>query len=265
VTVIEYAEDYVKLLQDISEQPVQVNGRTGQRLRVLPGGAMLKVDLLTGVVPIPMNRKYRPYVAAAEAAWILSRTDSTEWISSHCKIWDKFAINGKIKDSYGSRIGPQLDKILSQLELDKTTRRAVINLWDIKDDNTSLNAPCPTQVVLSVDRFNELNMSVFMRSSDVFVGLPYDIMTWSLILDAIAAQLKMNARFLTFFLAHPHIYEAHQDYVQPGGSHVYLIDTPGWNINTILADKDNYVGWFKSHLRAIEPPNIFDPKPEVFE
>lgn len=261
----QYNTDYTALLREISLQPVQYNARTGQKLRALHGGAMIKVDLQNNNVPIPLNRKYRPYVAAAEAVWILSQTDSIEWITKHCSIWNKFATNGIIENSYGTRMGHQLEKAILQLLEDPSSRRVVIDLWDSQNDNnTSRNTPCPTQIAISCNG-EEVNMCVFMRSSDVFVGLPYDIMTWSIILDCIATALDKNPRFLTFFLAHPHIYENHRDYLTPRGTHYYSIQLLNLGPSEILEQMDSYVTYFKQNIHAVEPPVIFDPKPEVFE
>tara|TARA_R110002012_G_scaffold5387_1_gene24570 strand:+ start:1029 stop:1826 length:798 start_codon:yes stop_codon:yes gene_type:complete len=265
LTIITYCDDYSELLQRASVQPLQFNARTGQGVRCIPGGEILKVDLLSGKLPIPLNRKYRPYVAASECAWILQGDESTEWISKHCSIWNKFAENNQIKKSYGHRIKFQIQKVIQQLKDDPTTRRAVINLWDKNyDHNTSKNAPCPTQMAINFDG-NFLNMQIFMRSSDLFVGLPYDVMTWSLILDAIANELNYQPRYLTFFLAHAHIYEDHRVHIPNRGSHCYVIDLPGLSVSSILANMDEYVSYFKKRLQRFEPPRVFDPRPEVFE
>ena len=197
----------------------------------------------------------------------MSGEESISWISKHCKIWNKFAQDGYIWGSYGHRTYPQIKKVLHQLRFDSSTRRAVINLWDSRTDTSdSKNAPCPTQIVINTcGEF--VDMQILMRSSDLFVGLPYDIMTWGLILDAIAEELWRKPRYLTFFLAHAHLYKSHREYVpiEPEALYEYKLPLPKLSISQILEFRDEYVLQAKQQLKTQGPSKDYDPKPVVFE
>jgi len=266
-----YSAQYTALLQAARKQPLHYNDRTGQRIHWLQGGVMITADLSKGVLPIPSNRVYRPYVAAAEAAWILSGERSIEWISKHCSIWNKFASDGTIESAYGYRArqkwGDQLQRAVVSLRKDASTRQCVINLWDGETDGMGLHpAPCPTQIVFNADRQDrKLHCQVFMRSSDLFVGLPYDVMVWSLITDVIASEINYNLGKITFFLAHPHLYAGHADMIAPRFDHKHYFKMPGWPIRYIQAEPDDYVRLAKKRLIREGPVALYDPKPEVYE
>ncbi len=266
-----YELAYQGLLHTASGASVHENKRTGQRVHWLQGGAMLLVDLSDGQLPVPTNRVYRPYVAAAEAAWILRGQKSIEWVDQHTSIWRKFATDGHIESAYGFRArakwGDQIRRAIVSLNRDPSSRQVVINLWDAETDGMGLHpAPCPTQFVLNLDlSTKQLHGQLFMRSSDLFVGLPYDVMTWSLVLDAIAATLNCKPGLLTFFLAHPHLYAAHRALIVGRGRHEHMFKLPGWPVRQVVNESDAYVGLSRKRLIRQDPLVPYDPRPEVFE
>lgn len=223
-----------------------LNKRTGQHIKHKPGGHMLTVDLSLNV-PILNHRQFNPYVAFAEAAWILDGSDSISWISKHTSIWNKFADNGKIKHAYGKKINNWF-KALQILKTDNSSRQVVLNIFHRNDlDFNKELKPCPTQLILNVAE-GKLYGQLVMRSSDLIVGLPYDIMTWALIIDAFAAYLELDRGELTMFLAHPHIYEKHIDKIDLRRHMDHYLNFPGLTPFEILKDKDEYVQYSKNEL-----------------
>lgn len=244
------------------------NKRTNQDIRYLRGGEIVKINLKNGV-PIPNNRTYNVKTPLAESAWFFSGEKSIKWFKTHSKIWNKFAKNNEIQSSYGFRTRynfgiDQLKNVISELKDDSSSRQCVINLWDCNYDLKKIEpAPCPTQFIFNSDG-ESLDMQVLMRSSDLFVGLPYDIMFFSLICDAISTTLKLKNGYLTLFLSHPHIYEAHIKLIQKDIIHNYNFNHPGWSISQIIKDPDKYVSL--SNKLHIEPlKQQLKLYPEVFE
>jgi len=261
---------YKSTLNTVQGCNVQTNKRTGQRVHWWESGHAIRASLHDGQLPIPSNRVYRPYIAAAEAAWILSGTKSIQWIGKHTKIWNKFGTNGQIESAYGFRArekwGDQIQRVIAALRKDESTRQAVLNLWDPQTDGMKFHpAPCPTQIVYNSNE-THVHCQVFMRSSDLFVGLPYDVMTWSFVLDAIAASVGKKPGFVTFFLAHPHLYCSHahmiHNEVEP---HNYHLKLPGWSVRDIRTNPDAFVAISKKRLIKDEPHHPYEPRPEVFE
>lgn len=307
-----FHEAYRSLLSELMNHGVtEVNERTKTEIKMLQGAHSFKLDLSDGRVPVVGNRRYYPHVAAAETAWqFMGTKDPTFILGKAPKLWSKFLEdeevthdrgNGPItftkkvlKTAYGYRwrhaFGrDQLALAIHELKTNPTNRQLFISAWDPRSDGLGglqpKNIPCP--VGFTVSRFgNDLHMAVFIRSSDVFVGLPYDVMGYALTADAIAATTGLRPKSLHFTLAHAHLYEPHwkatracltadwsksewreakefekasttwADNVQP--------NLPGWDIQAILDNPEGYVSIVKA-LASRTNQNSWDPMPDVIE
>lgn len=285
------------------------NMRTLTKIKAIEGGAAFKIDLRDGRLPIAGNRKYFPHVAAAETAWQLLGTRDPEFILKHApKLWSKFVefeedydqtghpSGGKdiLKTAYGWRWREafgrdQLAMAVKALDTDPTNRQIFVQAWDPRSDglgapNQPKNIPCPLGFTLSCQD-EWVHMSVFVRSSDLFVGLPYDVMAYALTLDAVAAQLGKIPATITFTLAHPHLYQPHFDMVRActnsefsnsatiraanlkGGSTNWPsvnVNLPAWSIEDIEANPDGYVAAVK-RLAGRATQTSWNPMPDVIE
>jgi thymidylate synthase len=274
-----YSKAYCDILGELTSQGGaihDVNTRTGQRIRVLRGARTLQVDLTRrGEVPVPGNRRVFPRTAAAEVAWFMMGTQEARWIRGMCNIWDKFIEDDgeTVRGAYGYRwrnhFGrDQIAGAIRALDRDPSDRRVYVDTWDASSDGLGAegqrNVPCPVGFHLSV-LARELNTSVLMRSSDVMVGLPYDVMGFSLLTDAIAASLGLRPGVLTMALAHPHLYEAHWEMARDSlnqerfnlGPHL-----PGWTVQQIEEDPEAYVKMMHE-ATVLLPQHPFNCKPEV--
>jgi thymidylate synthase len=270
-------EAYRGLLTELVNHGVEeTNARTGVRIKMLQGATSFKLDLRGGRLPLPGNRRYYPRVAAAEVAWQLMGTRDPSFIVGKApKMWEKFIEDGQLKTAYGWRWREafgrdQLALLVDALRDDPTNRQLYVSAWDPRSDGLGgpqpKNIPCP--VGFSVSRFmDDLHMSVFVRSSDVFVGLPYDVMGYALTLDAVAATVGCRPATLHFTLAHPHLYEPHWlaakacttglesvDHYELGRTkrldefkqatthwaHDCEPNLPGWTLDQVLRDPDAY-------------------------
>jgi thymidylate synthase len=151
-----------------------------------------------------MLRKFYPATAAAEAAWFIMAEQDSTWIKKYCPIWDDFVEDdGKtIKAAYGYRWRKhfgrdQLADLISALFVNPSDRRTVLCAWDPGDDGLmnhgTKNVPCPFAMSFYIVG-GKLMMSYFIRSSDLYVGLPYDIYCTAFVMDAIVCELRKRAR-----------------------------------------------------------------------
>lgn len=253
---------------------VETNARTGAQIRVLRGGSAFSVDLSDGTLPVCGTRRLHPRTAAAEVAWFLSGTQDVTWLKRYAPIWDKFVEDdGKTVDAaYGYRWRQhfgrdQVLQALLALRKDPSDRRVLVAAWDPWLDglgNPAKNVPCPTHFTLSI-LAGELHSSLFLRSSDVFVGLPYDVMGHALLMDAFAQELHVKAGVMQVTLAHAHLYECHWGHAetcigtdpvteQPG--------LPGWTVAKIMTQPEDYVDRVRELARTVPWPD-FNPRPEV--
>ncbi len=273
---------YRNLLMSILAEGIrELNERTQTHILMLEGGHSFKLDLIKGRLPVPGNRSYWPRVAAAEVAWQFMGTRSPEWILEKApKVWQDFVEDGKLKTAYGyrwqSHFGrDQIDMAVHELKHNPTNRQLYISAWDPATDGLGApdqpkNIPCP--VGFSLTRTDDRNhCSVFMRSSDVFVGLPYDIMGYALTLDAIAAQVDCTPGTLHFTLAHAHAYEPHFKAMKECTEQINWRSTwqtdvqpvlPGWTIDMIQENPDGYVDHVKRLSNRVNR-STFNPMPEV--
>jgi thymidylate synthase len=307
-----FREAYRDLLFEITNHGVtEINARTKAKIKMIQGGYSFKLDLTNGRLPVAGNRRYYPHVAAAETAWqFMGTQDPTFIVGKAPKLWSKFVEtevyeddrgNGPrqftrevLKTAYGYRWRKafgrdQIALACHELINHPTNRQLFISAWDPSSDGLGgdqpKNIPCP--VGFTVSRFqDDLHMSVFIRSSDVFVGLPYDVMCYALTMDAIAATAGIRPASLHVTLAHPHLYEAHWSATEacltgnwsanewkeqkklekastswPSNVSPSL---PGWSIAIIQDQPDTYVDVVKQLARRTKQ-NSWDPMPKVIE
>jgi thymidylate synthase len=126
-------------------------------------------------------------------------------------------------------------------------------------------------------------MNVIMRSSDTFVGLPYDVLGYALLQQAITTELNdmaMSRRetahpvnrwtlgTLTFNLAHAHLYDSHfqatKDMLEAEHDFVEPPMPKAWSLTDIEKGPDLYVGAVRVIQKNMKQP-AFDFKPEVIE
>lgn len=289
-------EAYRGLLSELLNHGVEeVNARTSTKIKMLQGAHSFKLDLLDGRLPVPGNRRYYPHIAAAEVAWQFMGTKDPAFIVGKApKLWSKFIEDGELKTAYGYRWRKafgrdQLELAMAELRANPTNRQLYVSSWDPSSDGLGgpqpKNIPCP--VGFAVSRFrDDLHMTVLVRSSDVFVGLPYDVMGYALTLDAIAASVGCRPASLHFTLAHPHLYEPHwlatkaclgvemtgyersKDRRVEGASSSWVTgcepNLPGWTVEQVLRDPDGYVEIVKTLAKRVGN-NSWDPMPEVIE
>jgi thymidylate synthase len=291
-------EAYRRLLTELLNHGTEeLNERTSTRIKMLEGGHSFKLDV-SERLPIAGNRRYWPHVAAAEVAWQFMGTQDPDWILEKApKVWQDFVEDGKLKTAYGYRwrhhFGrDQLMLAIRELSGNPTNRQLFISAWDPAADGLGgpqpKNIPCP--VGFAVSRSGDtIHMSVFIRSSDVFVGLPYDVMGYALTLDAIASSVGCMPGTLHVTLAHPHIYEPHFSMVKAcvvgldsnewreakamglDGNPSDMLTSwctgvesalPAWPVQDIVEDPDGYVEHVK-RLAARVPSSPWSPKPMV--
>lgn len=282
--MIPFYDAYGAILAWVFEGRVETNERTGVKVRVGRGGTSFRVDLSDGVLPTIGFRKTFPRSAAAEVAWYLQGLREVDFIRQYAPLWDKFVepieVDGAILEGVAAAYGyrwrhhfkrDQIGEAIEALRRDPSDRRVFISAWDPAVDGLGTvgqrNVPCPTNFTLSVHN-RELHSSLFLRSSDIFVGLPYDVMGHALLMDAIAQELGgLSLGVMHVTLAHAHLYEPHWQMTEeafreaPVVPQLYL---PGWSVSRIEFDPHGYVAAVAVEAKA-HPWPTFSPKPHVVE
>lgn len=173
----------------------------------------IQVDMRRPVLTVEA-RKLSYTFMLAEAHWILSGSDKVAEIEPYNKNIAKFSDDGvTFHGAYGPKIYGQIAGVVKKLMDDPDTRQACINIWR-ENPMTSKDIPCTMSIVFQI-RDGKLHCSVFMRSSDIWLGLPYDVFNFSMLSHWVCAlinersfvALHITPGILSLTAASSHLYE----------------------------------------------------------
>lgn len=154
-------------------------------------------------------RVFKKNYAEYEWEWYLSGNKSVEEIKKKAKIWDTMH-NGDnlVNSNYGYQWNRnnQLEKIINILSSNKDTRRAGITIYDGKEiSDYEYDTPCTLDIFFNIIN-NKLNMSVLMRSNDLWFGFCNDQYCFSLLQSFVASKLNIEVGWYYHFAIDLHIY-----------------------------------------------------------
>ena len=142
-------------------------------------GRKIQVNMRWPVVTV-VKRKLSYKFMAAEAAWILSGDNRVSTIAPFSKAISQFSDDGvTYHGAYGPKIRDQLHYVADNLSKDPDSRQAVINIWR-ENPGSSRDIPCTLSVQFLI-RNDKLHVIDTMRSSDLWLGWPYDIFNFSML------------------------------------------------------------------------------------
>lgn len=227
--VFEY--EYRQLVNDILENGIDLHGRNGTMRSLINTTLTASQDKL----PIITGKKVFYDKAIAEFIWMLDGRSDIGFLHEHgIHWWDDYAINNEIPKAYGYQLRhdpDQIQYVLHELQKPFTSRRARISLWQPRDLNEQVIPCCYTEFDF-IKRSDGLQMIMTFRSSDIFLGFPYDALVGFLLLDYIASKLKIKPYGISYNFINVHIYEEHINAVRsylnaPYGQGSLLIEKPG--------------------------------------
>ena len=239
---------------DSSKLMPEVNKRTGELCHTFTSGIGFSFNL-SEYLPMSMLRNFYPKTAAAECAWFMRGEQDVSFIRQYCPIWDQFTEDDgrTVKAAYGYRWRKhfkrdQVEDLVQCLMKDPSNRRTVLCAWDPGDDGLmhmgTANVPCPFAMSFYIVN-GKLMCSYYIRSSDLYVGLPYDIMCTAYVVDSIVHEIRQRATYelirsprsndfsalrlsmlanlvpgsMTTFLGNPHMYDNHVELAKEAMNH----------------------------------------------
>jgi len=154
-------------------------------------------------------RKWNPTYAEREWDWYLSGNPNAKKISTFAPIWKKMMDDkGNVRSNYGWqwRRNDQLNKVVDILRNNKETRQAAISIYDGKEiDTYSKDTPCTYAVQFTI-LDNKLNMTVLMRSNDLWYGFCNDQYCFSRLQEMVSIELNIEIGSYYHFAHNLHIY-----------------------------------------------------------
>lgn len=168
------------------------------------------VDMEHPIVSIP-DRKLNYRFMAAEAYWILTGQQGLIDLTPYCERMADFSDDGMIlSGAYGPRFLSQVRYIADVLTGEPETRQAVMTLWE-RNPRPSRDIPCTVSLQWLL-RDNKLHCIAFMRSSDCWLGWPYDVFSFTMMSAYVLLQMKQLRK---------HDYQLGNLRILAGSQHIY--------------------------------------------
>lgn len=212
---MDFSRTWLNALNDILTNGDLVSPR-GKRTKEIPQRT-IEVDMRRPVLRV-VDRSLSYRFMAAEAFWILTGDDRVETIAPYNSRIAEFSDDGeRFFGAYGPKIRAQLPYIIEKLNADEDSRQAGLTIWRECPPNTK-DVPCTVAIFFAI-RGGKVNAHVFMRSSDVWLGVPYDVFNFSMLGHLVCGLLNEHRDpksyvspgklFLT--AASSHLYEVNWD------------------------------------------------------
>lgn len=193
-------------------------------------GATLHVNFGNNCILANRGRDLNYRFMVAEMLWIMFGRSDVGVLTQYNRNMVRFSDDGiKLYGAYGPRIRDQYSRVVNALIKDKETRQAVITIFNPDMSTTTKDTPCTISMQFLL-RKGLLNCIVTMRSSDIWLGFPYDFFTFSMVTQKIARQLNVGIGYLQMQLGSIHLYEEHWDVAQKttGWSSFSMSTGPNW-------------------------------------
>lgn len=158
----------------------------------------------------------RPFSCLGELCWYLAGTNELNFIRYYIREYNKSANGGVVVGGYGPRLFDwrgvnQLAKITEVLKRKRSSRQAIIQLFDASDlaeEHNSIPCTCTLQFMIRNDR---LQLLTSMRSNDVFWGLPHDVFAFTMLQEIVARSLSVELGTYKHFVGSFHLYDEQID------------------------------------------------------
>jgi thymidylate synthase len=236
---------YLELLKDVLENGTERLDRTKVGTRSI-FGAQMKFDLSKGY-PLITTKRIPWKMVIKELLWIVrGETDAKILQKQGVHIWDgntsrEFLDGRGLKDYPEGDIGPlygfqfrhwgakyincttdytnqgidQISNLINEIKTNPSSRRLLISAWNVNDlDKMSLN-PCHTLCQFYVDtNKGTLSCQLYQRSGDLFLGVPFNIASYSALVYMIAKICDLKPGTFIHTLGDAHIYNNHIEQVK---------------------------------------------------
>ena len=181
----------------------------------------MRFDLSKGF-PLLTTKKLHLRSIIVELLWFLKGDTNVQFLKDNgCNIWNEWCDeNGDLGPVYGKqwrswestdgRVIDQLGDIVEQIKTTPHSRRLVVSAWNPGDLNKMALPPCHCLFQFFVSN-GRLSCQLYQRSCDVFLGLPFNIASYSLLTHMIADQCGLDVGEFVWTGGDVHLYTNHLD------------------------------------------------------
>ncbi|KTD57509.1 thymidylate synthase [Legionella shakespearei] len=209
---------YLNLLEHIVQHGTEKTDRTGTgTLSVF--GYQMRFDLAQGF-PLVTTKKLHMRSIVHELLWFLKGDTNITYLKENgVTIWDEWAdSNGDLGPVYGKqwrswptadgRTIDQLSDIVQQIKSNPDSRRLIVSAWNVGELDKMALMPCHALFQFYVAN-NKLSCQLYQRSADVFLGVPFNIASYSLLTHMVAQQCNLDVGEFVWTGGDCHLYLNH--------------------------------------------------------
>ncbi|MCB8994556.1 MAG: thymidylate synthase [Bacteroidales bacterium] len=216
-------KQYLDLLSHVMENGVEKQDRTGTGTKSVFGYQM-RFNLENGF-PLLTTKKLHLRSIVYELLWFLQGNTNVKYLNDNgVKIWNEWADeDGELGNIYGyqwrswsAADGKNIDQISNVIESIKKnpdSRRHIVSAWNVGELDKMNLPPCHILFQFYVAN-GKLSCQLYQRSADIFLGVPFNISSYSLLLMMIAQVTGLKPGEFVHTLGDSHIYLNHVEQVK---------------------------------------------------
>ena len=213
-------KQYLDLLQRILDEGAYKGDRTGTGTYSIFGHQM-RFDLSEGF-PVLTTKKLHLRSIIYELLWFLKGDSNIKYLKDNgVSIWDEWADeNGDLGPVYGKQwrawesaggtVIDQIQQVVEQIQKNPDSRRLIVSAWNVADVDKMKLPPCHVLFQFYVNN-GEISCQLYQRSADVFLGVPFNIASYSLLLLMVAQVCNLKPNHFVHTFGDAHLYSNHID------------------------------------------------------
>jgi len=216
-------KQYLNLLEHVLSTGIKKSDRTGVGT-LSTFGYQMRFNLNEGF-PLITTKKVHLKSVIYELLWFLQGDTNIKYLKEHgVSIWDEWADDlGNLGPVYGyqwrhwankdgSHID-QIDSLIKQIKSNPNSRRHIVSVWNVSDIDKMALPPCHAMFQFYVAD-GKLSCHLYQRSADVFLGVPFNIASYSLLTYMVSQVCDLAPGEFVHTLGDAHIYTNHLNQVQ---------------------------------------------------
>jgi thymidylate synthase len=209
---------YLDLMRHVLEHGSEKTDRTGTgTLSVF--GHQMRFDLMQGF-PLITTKKLHLHSIIHELLWFLQGDTNIAYLKqNNVRIWDEWADeNGNLGPVYGAQWRSwrgadgntidQISQVVDQIRTSPDSRRLIVSAWNVGEIENMALPPCHAFFQFYVAD-GRLSCQLYQRSADVFLGVPFNIASYALLLMMVAQVTGLEAGEFVHTLGDAHLYTNH--------------------------------------------------------
>ena len=216
-------KQYLDLLDRILSEGTRKEDRTGTGT-ISVFGHQMRFNLDDGF-PLLTTKKLHLKSIIYELLWFLQGNTNVKYLQEHgVRIWNEWADeNGELGPVYGHQwrswpnyeggVIDQISNVVEQIKTNPDSRRLIVSAWNVAEVDSMALPPCHTLFQFYVAD-GKLSLQLYQRSADTFLGVPFNIASYALLLQMMAQVTGLRPGEFVHTTGDTHVYTNHLEQVK---------------------------------------------------